>query len=397
MLDRYYDTFITLEDDYEFFIGMADYLKYADSIPSIKQVASQLPKLRIKAEDDLKRLQDAAVADLVVTCNELKKISKKNGAVSAIFEKEFEDFQSWLDGKFAGSMPLPASLFHILARVVHELQKLGYKDNVKKYIVFWDKQPEVIRDYVLSNKYSEYIKQKQIFDIGMKNELWGIFNQLALAFLIVTDSGTNYYDKLLKEAGPNGTSDMAKWWEAFNMLSVIGEWRDIYEQRKLEHKSFFNRKNFKMWARRIHNYLVEGVIVRVVQSEEPVKLASESSLKEVSTLVLGGNVALGTKDKFTFSMNTGDFTFNKIKDNLGRASREYQVLSCLIAAADHQADFSTLIKSIGLDGPTVSNKAVLSSIIKMIKYKLGILPKKPSSNPNIIHAVHKYGYRIIVN
>jgi hypothetical protein len=48
VLDQYYRAFIGLEDDYEFYVGLIDYLKYADSVPKIESIAQGLNNLRIK-------------------------------------------------------------------------------------------------------------------------------------------------------------------------------------------------------------------------------------------------------------------------------------------------------------------------------------------------------------
>lgn len=57
VLDRYFKSFIDLENDRDFFIGLYDYLKYLDTTPEIERAAAKLPAIRQEKEAEIKNLE----------------------------------------------------------------------------------------------------------------------------------------------------------------------------------------------------------------------------------------------------------------------------------------------------------------------------------------------------
>jgi hypothetical protein len=88
----------------------------------------------------------------------------------------------------------------------------------------------------------------------MQTELWGEFNNLSLAYLVIVN-GQSYMAGLVAKDKESGTRD--HWFEAFNFSGVLGEWAKIKAREKRNYEVFFEKNKFKTSARRIHMYITE--------------------------------------------------------------------------------------------------------------------------------------------
>ena len=105
----------------------------------------------------------------------------------------------------------------------------------------------------------------------------------------------------------------------------------------------------------------------------------------------------GIKDKFVLNLENGDFTFNKTEGTFPLVSQEYKVIKKLIQSDSYQSDYENLVKSVWVNrNNSKASRNDLSLIIKKIKIKLCILPKKKSNNNDIFKNIKNFGYRIIV-
>ena len=96
--------------------------------------------------------------------------------------------------------------------------------------------------------------------------------------------------------------------------------------------------------------------------------------------------------EFYLNIDTGDFRYHKINNVLSPKSREFRFLKTLYSAPDHQATY----KELSGNPETVSknDKIMLTETIKIVKRKLGILPKNKFSNPDMVKNISKYGYKL---
>lgn len=98
------------------------------------------------------------------------------------------------------------------------------------------------------------------------------------------------------------------------------------------------------------------------------------------------------KSKFLFDPNTGYFKYKKTEGTLSPKSKELKFLNCLWLSPSHQASYEELLNK--KEKATSYDKNMLTEIIKSLKRKLNILPKKANCNPDIIKSVSKYGYKL---
>ena len=105
----------------------------------------------------------------------------------------------------------------------------------------------------------------------------------------------------------------------------------------------------------------------------------------------------GDKNKFILNLKNGDFVLNEIKGTFPLVSQEYKVIKKLIKSESFQSDYEELVKSVWSNrNNSKASRNDLSLVIKKIKTKLNILPKKKSNNDDIFKNIKNFGYRIVV-
>lgn len=104
-----------------------------------------------------------------------------------------------------------------------------------------------------------------------------------------------------------------------------------------------------------------------------------------------------TKGKdFELNINDGSFKFGKIKNSFGTTTKEFRLLKCLVESRNSVVSYGIICSCLGInDGRT--KRGAITTILKRVKYKMGILPKGRTSNPDIFISNPNIGYEISEN
>lgn len=279
MLNKYYDSFINIADEADFYIGMCDYLRYTDKVPAIETISAELPKQRSKIEHRLKTIEKKAINELIVKKEEIKKIIDLKKIDDLEINEELKSFQDWIEGKITGSLPVPFNLSPILVRIIHKLISLGYRENIDKYLEYPSNNPNYIQKYNLSLNLEKFQKEKNVYDAGLENELWGEFNTLSTAYFVITN-GQNYFDELVK-ADPK---DVKKFWEAMNFSALLGEWKEVRDHKKRKYEVFFKKNQIEKAVKRFHNFLLENLLLSNNKNQIKDQVPKQSELPAPTSL-----------------------------------------------------------------------------------------------------------------
>lgn len=106
-------------------------------------------------------------------------------------------------------------------------------------------------------------------------------------------------------------------------------------------------------------------------------------------------IKLGKENSFSFNVVTGDSVLNGTKTNFKVGQQKFKIINTILSSKEHQADYESMSKILGFENNKTKH-ADIQQIIKTIKEDLKILPRKKSSNPDILFNIEKYGFRIVV-
>lgn len=259
ILERYYNAFINLDIPRDFFIGMADYLEFLDSVPEFNRITADIVAQSKPLEEKLESLKKVALEKLAKVHDELSAyISKhkiENEEIKRLFEQEYD---GWISGKVAGSSSLPVALHDALGDVIILLYRIPeHKDFASRYMEF-TRDKTAIRHYLSIQEFTEFNELEQ--EIKRKNdtELWGLLNHISWLYETVK-RGREKHKALVEEHKKTRSSQAS-----FNILSysvLVGEWVKIEEEKQYgipnhAHPVFFDMKKVRPWLIRIHLHII---------------------------------------------------------------------------------------------------------------------------------------------
>ena len=139
ILERYYNAFINLDNPRDFFIGMAEYLEFLDSVPEFDRITADIVAQRKSLEDKLETLKKVALEKLTEVHDELFAYVSEHKIESEEIKRLFEqEYDGWISGKIAGSNSLPDALHDALGDVIILLYRMPeHKDFVSKYMEYY--------------------------------------------------------------------------------------------------------------------------------------------------------------------------------------------------------------------------------------------------------------------
>lgn len=256
ILERYYQSFIGQRKDWHFFLGLADYIKYAIETPETDKILRQIVQARNNEEKRLKKYAKEVIKETKKAKNKLFEIIKKNKISYEELSKLIEEYEGYESGRIQGSRPDAEALSDALSDIIRSLFKNGHKKLVKDFAIEHKEIPNEVGKYTFSKTLDLYEKEREIFSEKLKTELWASWNDLVLIYLAIF-KGKEELERLSK--------NKKKFFNAWNFAGLVGEMekiRDSSIDRLTGIVSDFEpvhfiEENYISHATRIHNYLIQ--------------------------------------------------------------------------------------------------------------------------------------------
>jgi len=97
---------------------------------------------------------------------------------------------------------------------------------------------------------------------------------------------------------------------------------------------------------------------------------------------------------FELNINDGSFKFGNTKDSIGTQTQEFKILKCLVESRNRVVSYEIICSCLGLKD-SVTSRGKITTILKRIKQKMGILVERGARNPDIIKNITNSGYEIL--
>jgi len=296
ILERYYQSFINQKRDWNFFLGLADYVKYAVETQEINNILKRIVRARENDQRRLKKYEQKVIKETKQAKKKLFKIIKKHKISYESLDRAIKEYQEYESGAIISSRGEAEALSGALQDIIRNLFKNGYKDLIRDFAIEHKEIANEIGKYTFSKTLDLYYKEKEIFEDKKKTELWASWNNLVLVYLTIF-RGREEFEKLKKDA-----RDFLKAW---NFGLLLDEMRTIRDgNRLLGTKStsgpiFFIKNNYISHATRIHNYLIKELSKEEEKKEtKEDRVKYKSSFDEAKGVLTIGNKEIKIK-KFT--------------------------------------------------------------------------------------------------
>lgn len=284
-LERYYQSFINQKDNWNFFLGLADYLKYAVETKEIDNVLKRIVQARNNDQKKLKEYEQKVIKETKEAKEKLFKIIKKHKISNGVLDKEIKEYQGYENGTTQSSRTNAEALSDALMDIIRSLFKSGYKQLVKDFAIEHKEVSDEVGKYTFSKTLDLYEKEKELFNEKMKTELWASWNDLVLAYLTVYKANEEL-QKLRK--------DEKDFFKAWNFVGLVGEMRKIRDGNINRLTSIasdfepvhFKKENYISHATRIHNYLLKELNLQLAkereESQQPVELFTNEVVPDLT-------------------------------------------------------------------------------------------------------------------
>ncbi len=275
LLDRFYYSFINLDNPKDFFYGLRDYIDFIEGVPELKKITDELSDQSKPLEERLKRLDKVAVEKMEEIHKELLSYITENKISKPAIDEALKEYDAWLGGKVVGSNSLPDSLHDQLSDVVNFLYQLPeHKDFASRYVIF-SKDKTYIKHYLFPKEISDYFETLTELKEKYKTELWGQMSEVNRLYQIIKRGGERRKE-LVKSAIEENSLKAS--YELFaNHDIILGEWRRI-ETERFDDIVIFDTKRIRPIITRFQNYLLR----EVSEPSQPIELFTNNVIPDRS-------------------------------------------------------------------------------------------------------------------
>jgi hypothetical protein len=278
-LERYFNSFINLSDDYGFFLGIAEYAKYAVETPEIDKIIKTIVEVRTKYEQDISNCEGEGIKALDEAKKSLLKRVKEGKVMSNYNEPDYETlapvkkFEDIMSGDYSSSDGKFMDLAHCLPEITDAIIHFGYKHITDKFVETDKNGRKTIKANNIWEKISLYHNLKRKFEEKEKTELWGAWDRLELVYLYIFQYAEEK-ENLITGVARISAERMADLYElSFKLDEVIAGGVMPFNS--------YEKQKYKSDATRIHNYLIKEL------SKKSEALRGLEALNEMQSIRLG--------------------------------------------------------------------------------------------------------------
>ena len=286
ILERQYASFINQQENWEFFRGLADYVKTIQEMIPTKLIVETLEKQRQASRIFYEQMSTQAFKEFQKSAQRMIEIAEKFGKrlEPVHLMKSVQEVQGYLNGTIQSSDTLQgidSALFDVARRI----KDLGLANKIKQFEDNTKRFQNIYGNYTFSPTYETLHIEKEKLERKEQAEPWGAWGQLPLVKRLVFEP-----DEIKAEVKAEAEADKSLWWRAFNFVGVAGEMGEIRTGEKSDNDVvFFKVKDFKSFAQRVHNY----IIIELLKEDNGKKLDFEV---EKSILYFAGEEILISKN-----------------------------------------------------------------------------------------------------
>lgn len=238
-----------------------------------------------------------------------------------------------------------------------------------------------------TNKIKENIKNIAYFALCRGNKI-GTFKDLEYDFYMSKEEIINTLELFKK----------AKFFD-YKIFPLENSEEENYDLGSVRRRHEFNTGRFKLFSLKGNENrgkFIQITLENITKSPQALNDFIKRNNKYIN-LPVSGNDFEKSISKLKINLKTGDFIYFNKKGNFPPNGQEYKFLHTLMSDPEHQSSYKELLEKIipNIDSESKANRRSLSTLVKKINHKLGILPRKGKHNPEFIRNIKRFGYRIL--
>lgn len=257
LLERYYNSFINETSPRDFFVGMADYLAYADSLTELKTFAEDVTVPKNKLLAHLVNAERAILTRLASIKDELRAYVDEHHIENSTINDAFRDYDGWLEGKIVGSPRLPDALHDQLNEIILALCKMPEHKNFTERYIEYSEDKSYIRRHLPVREYDDFRKVVESFEREEKIALWHQLDEVSTLYQTIK-TGRAKLMEMVEELNKDHRNPLA--WNVLNHRVLVEDWDSVLIDNS-KGSYFFKVERVKPMLERIHTYVLTRFVI----------------------------------------------------------------------------------------------------------------------------------------
>lgn len=250
---RFVDITQNAHSNWDFFLYLADYIKFIDDTPELKNVVQTIQQQRAQDYKELKKLEQKLQKEVEEAHEKLITIVQEKEIPTEIVKEILKEYKDYKEQRILSSQPLAESLFDCVVEALRALHHKGFGKDIEDFIE--EEKSGVspdIRQFIFAPSLRAYHEEKEEVEIRKKSSIWFAWNELALAYLSVFSVKKTQKDLMAEE----------RKWENLNFLGIVGEMRDIMNRKDFAQNQpvQFIRTDYEQYVNRVHRFFLQQLI-----------------------------------------------------------------------------------------------------------------------------------------
>jgi hypothetical protein len=249
ILGQQYNSTINLTENWEFFRGLAEYVKTVESLYPTKRLVEALEMQREIGRKVYEQFNTQAFRELTWSAARMTEIAQKVAIQYAPIMKQVQEMQKRLNEVYSSDRL--QDINNNLLTVAKKLQESGLADAIKKFENTRLKVPNIPNNYIFSQAYEKLPEEKEKLQRVEQIEPWGAWQQLPFAKRMVYEP-----QEVIEEVKVKAETDPQQKWVLMGLLGVNVEMEAIRTGKTSDKDVvFFKIKDYKGYLQRFHNYI----------------------------------------------------------------------------------------------------------------------------------------------
>lgn len=366
ILERYYNTFIEQEATKPFFLGLTDYLDYAETLPEYDLITTLISNQAKPLYEKLAVQDKTALEKINKIHKEIKRYIDKNRIENEIIKRLFQEYDSYLAGHSRSSLGLTNALHNHLRDIIEILYgKNESKAFATRYIELFDSSKAQVKRYLPLKEFDEFAEAKDEVQRGYRDAIWGAQAHIYELYDVIR-KGRETHKAILERYKKRESG------ATYNLLNfgvIFGEWKSIEEGKSDRIPTFFNVKKIKPLVQRFHMHVLAH-FSDARKTLEEVSLPKEHRADKATPMLVEDD-------------GIGYFKFQKHgeKIKVGQVStRKYRLLATLMDSLGAGKIIDVVFEAVALpkdklDGLLLDANSASKRKIEIIEYAMKELQK----------------------
>ena len=269
IVEQQYASFINLQDNWDFFRGLAEYTKTVQEMAQTKPLIEALEIQRKMARKTYELMNTEAMKELAKSAKRLTSIAesvlkqyepliKQTEEVAKKYEpviKAVQEVHDRMAGRVLSSNPLYA-FNSDLFDVARHLRASGHEEAVKEFENNKKRNHNIYGNYTFSPIYEKKDDEERRVERKEQVEPWGAWHQLPIVKRLVFEP-----DEMRVEFKAEVDKDHSLHFTWLNFLGVAGEMERVRKGKISDNDIvFFRVKDFRSYAQRVHSFIATELL-----------------------------------------------------------------------------------------------------------------------------------------